>query len=70
MSKNEYHNSTAYFARHDGDESMHRLLASAENEMTVDYAIFSVFVITLTLVLVVEVMRRSVSCLLHFVLLL
>ena len=68
MSENEYHNSTAFFARHDG-ESMHRLLASAENEKTVDYAIFSVFVITLTLVLVVEVMRRSVSCFLHFFLL-
>jgi len=65
MSDYEYHNSTTYFDRNDG-ESMPRLLASAENEMTLDYAIFSVVVITLALVLLVEVIRRSVSCSLHF----
>ena len=65
MSNYEYHNSTTYFDRHDG-ESMHQLLASAEDEVTINYATTSSIVITLALVLAVELLRRSVSCSLHF----
>ena len=60
MNDYEYHNST-FSRRHDG-ESMHRLLASAEEEeYYVDHAVIGVFVLTLALLLMVEVIRHGVS---------
>ncbi|KAL3803635.1 hypothetical protein ACHAW5_006397 [Stephanodiscus triporus] len=65
MDDYEYHNST-YSGLHDG-ESMHRLLASAEEEeYYVDHAVIGVFVLTLALLLMVEVIRHGVHFMLFY----
>jgi hypothetical protein len=61
----EYHNLT-HLVNHDdyydGEESMHRLLASSpEEEVYLNHATIGVVVVTLALLFVVDVIRHGVS---------
>ena len=64
QSYNEYNNSSSYFSHHDYHyhQNEHRFLAPDGLRVpTVDYAVISVVVITLALVLFIEVMRHQLD---------
>jgi len=63
QSYNEYDNSSSYFSHHDSHhQNEHRFLAPDGLRVpTVDYAVISVVVITLALVLFIEVMRHQLD---------